>query len=141
MTARSRGVDMGSLRGAICRICGTRFTVRSGGGFYFDLLHCDQCGMAKSFAHDEMGEVHLRFVKGLPGPYALARSAMDRRIQTEYTGAPLSRDEDHAAVEATPDPCRCGGRFRYDAPPRCPGCRSTQEVWDRDPTISSAYID
>lgn len=35
---------MGSADGYICRTCGARFQVRSGGGFFFDLLHCDACG-------------------------------------------------------------------------------------------------
>lgn len=30
-----------------------------------------------------------------------------------------------------PPPCRCGGYFTIDAPPRCPECRSTD--LERDP--------
>jgi hypothetical protein len=32
-----------------------------------------------------------------------------------------------------------GGRFLYDASPRCPSCRSTAEMWDADesqPTVT-----
>ena len=132
---------MGSACGYICRSCRTRFQVRSGGGFFFDLLHCDACGEAKSVGHQELGDIHLGFVKGLPGPYAVARSAMDRRIQHEYPGEPLTRDEYAAAAEATLEPCSCGGRFRYDAQARCPACRSTSELWDRDPKASSRLYD
>lgn len=39
---------MGSAAGYICKACETRFTVRNGGGFFFDLLHCDACGESKS---------------------------------------------------------------------------------------------
>ena len=124
---------MGSASGQICRACGTRFTVQSGGGFFFDLLHCDTCGRTQNVGHQDLGDIHLRFVKGLPGPYAVSRGAMDRRIQQEYPGEPLTRAEYHTAVEATFEPCPCGGRFRYDAPPRCPSCRSTGEQWDADP--------
>jgi hypothetical protein len=46
---------MGSATGYICRTCGTRFRIRSGGGFVFDLLHCDTCGEAKSVGHQELG--------------------------------------------------------------------------------------
>lgn len=88
-----------------------------------------------------MGDIHLGFVKGLSGPYAVARSKMDRRIQAEYPGEPLTEAEYHTAVEATLKPCQCGGRFRYDAPPRCPTCRSTSEAWDGDRRISSVYYD
>jgi hypothetical protein len=44
--------------------CGTRFEANVGGGFFFDLLHCDRCGTAKSVAHREMGDVHFAFIKG-----------------------------------------------------------------------------
>ena len=102
-------------------------------------LHCDRCGKAASVGHQELGDIHLRFVKGLKVPYALARAAMDRRIQQEYPGEPLSRDGYHAASEATLDPCPCGGRFSYDAPPRCPTCASTSETWD--PTGATMHYD
>jgi hypothetical protein len=132
---------MGSASRYICRACGTHFTARHGGGFMFDLLHCDSCGAPKSVSHEELGEIHLGFIKGLSGPYAIARSQMDRRIQAEYPGKPLTRDEYHSAAEATLDACACGGRFAYDAPARCPGCRSTADSWDLDPTGSTMFID
>jgi hypothetical protein len=132
---------MGSLTGHICRTCGTRFRVRTGGGFFFDLLHCDGCGEARSIAHQELGDIHLGFVKGLPGPYAVARFEMDRQIQREYPGEPLTRAEYHAAAEATLEPCTCGGRFRYDAPARCPSCRATSDLWEYDPTVPAVLYD
>lgn len=132
---------MGSATGYICRACGARFSARSGGGFVFDLLHCDTCGRTQSIGHQELGDIHLRFVKGLPGPYAVSRTEMDRRIQREYAGTPLTPDQYHAAAEGTLDPCSCGGRFRYEAPARCPGCRSTSEQWDPDPRASRVFYD
>lgn len=132
---------MGSSAAYICQACGTRFGVRSGGGFYFDLLHCDQCGAGRTVSHEELGDIHLRFVKGLTVPYAVARATMDREIQRSYPGEPLSEDEYHAAAEATLPTCACGGAFRYDASARCPTCRSTSEQWDRDPTVSRAFVD
>lgn len=132
---------MGSTVGYICRSCGTHFTVGHGGGFFFDKLHCDQCGAATNLGHEDLGDIHLRFIKGLNKPYAIARAAMDRRIQAEYPGEPLTRDEYHAAAEATLEACSCGGHFRYDAPGRCPTCRSTNELWDRDPNTGSSFYD
>ena len=132
---------MGSASSFICRTCGTHFMARSGGGFYFDLLHCDACGATQSVSHQDLGEIHLGFVKGLPGPYAVARAATDRRIQAEYPGEPLTRGEYHAAAEATLDACECGGRFTYDAPARCPGCRSTGDQWEADPSGPMMFID
>ena len=121
---------MGSVTSETCLDCGETFSIRSGGGFVFDRLHCEQCGADKSVGHQELGDTHLRFIKGLKVPYAVARAEMDRRIQDEYPGKPLSRKQYHAAVEGDLAPCACGGRFRYDAPPRCPKCRSTPDRWD-----------
>ena len=132
---------MGSASSYICRTCGTKFMARSGGGFMFDLLHCDACGATKSVSHQELGDIHLGFVKGLPGPYAVARAEMDRRIQETYPGEPLTRDEYHAAAETTLDACDCGGHFTYDAPARCPGCRSTHDQWDEDPHGTRMHYD
>jgi hypothetical protein len=132
---------MGSASGFICKSCGARFTVSSGGGFYFDLLHCDTCGANRMVGHQDQGDIHLRFVKGLAGPYAVARAATDRKIQQEYPGEPIGRDEYHLLAESTLEPCACGGHFRYDAPPRCPDCRSLREEWDRDPTASGMMYD
>ena len=132
---------MGSSTGYICNQCGTAFRVRSGGGFFFDMLHCDRCGQAQDVSHEALGDIHLGFVKGLPGPYAVARAGMDREIKLRYQGEPLSRDEYHAAAEATLDTCACGGRFRYDAPARCPTCRSTEDSWQVDETAPHIFID
>ena len=124
---------MGSASSYICRACGAHFMARSGGGFFFDMLHCDTCGATKEVGHRELGDVHLGFVKGLPGPYAVARAAMDRQIRETYEGKPLTREQHHAAAEATLDACDCGGHHSYDAPARCPECRSTSDQWDEDP--------
>ena len=70
---------MGSLHGVICQACGTTFSVRDGGGFFFDLLHCDACGRDTSVSHQDLGDIHLRYIKGLGRPYAMARADMDRR--------------------------------------------------------------
>ena len=132
---------MGSASSFICRACGAHFMSRSGGGFMFDLLHCDTCGNDRDVSHQDLGDVHLGFVKGLPGPYAVARAEMDRRIQQEYPGEPLTRDGYHTATDATLDRCDCGGRFTYDASGRCPECRSTEDQWDEDPNGAHMFYD
>ena len=128
---------MGFASGQICKVCGTSFRVQDGGGFFFDMLHCDTCGEAKSVGHVDLGDIHFGFVKGLGRP---VRRRPHRRwtggSRTSSAGEPLSRDEYHAAAEATLAPCSCGGRFRYDAPARCPNCRSTREQWERDPAMA-----
>jgi hypothetical protein len=132
---------MGSASGFICRLCGTAFLVHSGGGFFFDLLHCDTCGRSRSVSHRDLGDVHLEFVKGLGRPYAIARMDMDRRIQKEYEGEPIGRDEYHLLAEASLEPCECGGPFRYDANPRCPTCRSTSGDWEDDARAGAVLYD
>ena len=82
----------------------------------------------------------MGYIKVLNVPYTVATAGRDRRIREQYPGEPLSEAEYHAAVEASLKPCKCGGRFRYDASGRCPSCRSTAEMWDGDesgPTICS----
>jgi hypothetical protein len=132
---------MGSMTGQICRDCGTHFTARDGGGFFFDLLHCDTCGASQSVSHEDLGDIHLGFVKGLPGVYAIARASLDNHIKATYPGEALTRDQYHAQVEATLEPCACGGAFRYDAPARCPGCRATPDRWDEDPDGVRVHVD
>ena len=66
---------------------------------------------------------------------------MDRRIQREYQGEPVGREEYHTLAEGTLRPCACGGRFRYDASPRCPSCHSLPEQWERDPTAPNMLYD
>ena len=118
---------MGQRTGYRCGACGERFEIEEGGGFFFDLLHCDRCGEARVIGHEEMGDIHLGYVKGLDGPYAFVRAESDERIRREYPGEALTETEYEAAVEGIVDPCPCGGSYRYDAPARCPGCGSTRE--------------
>jgi hypothetical protein len=132
---------MGSATSQICRDCGRHFVARHGGGFMFDLLHCDTCGAARSVSHQALGDIHLGFVKGLPGPYAVARCRMDAEIKATYRGPTLTRAAYRAAAEATLGPCACGGAYRYEAAPRCPGCRSTPDRWDEDPRGAMMFYD
>ena len=118
---------MGQQHDVRCLQCGEEFVVCDGGGFFFHLLHCDRCGKEKEIGFDELGELHLRYIKGLPGPYCIATREHDKAIQENYEGEPLSEDEYRSAIErSVPRHSRCGGRFRFDAPPRCPKCGSTE---------------
>ena len=132
---------MGQMSSYVCRVCGTKFSVSVGGGFYYDLLHCDSCGAHKSVAHQDLGDIFLGYIKGLDVPYTVATAGRDRQIREEYPGKPLSEAEYHAAVEASLKPCKCGGRFRYDASGRCPSCRSTAEMWDADKSGTTVMFD
>ena len=120
---------MGTQTEHRCQACGTSFEIQEGGGFFFDLLHCDRCGRGRAIGHDEMGDIHLGYVKGLDGPYSIVRAESDERIRQEYPGAALTESEYRTEVEQLAGSCDCGGSFRYDAPSRCPGCGSTREQW------------
>jgi hypothetical protein len=123
---------MGSSAGMICSNCRHHFVVAEGGGFAFHLLHCDRCGRTKSIGFDELGDLHSAYLKGLPGPYSIISRQHDLQVKAEYPGPALSEPEYHAAIERSLKRHRCGGRFRFDAPPRCPKCRSTELEPDPD---------
>ena len=117
---------MGHQVAAKCLDCRRTFKVDHGGGFSFHLVRCDKCGKTKSMAVDELGELHLRYLKGLPGPYATASKQHDENARRHAPVQPISEAEYHKGIEALAGQCRCGGRFCLDAPPRCPKCRSTR---------------
>jgi hypothetical protein len=66
---------MGAGISAKCLDCGSEFTVNEGGGLSFHLLRCDTCGETKGVGFGELGELHLRYLKGLPGPYSVVTAA------------------------------------------------------------------
>ncbi|MFH1743624.1 MAG: hypothetical protein ABIH23_31860 [bacterium] len=126
---------MGHTCDAKCLKCGEEFSVNEGGGFSFHLLHCDRCGKEKDVTFEELGEIHLQYIKGLPGPYCMATSERDRAIQEEYEGEAITEEEYHAEVENIAGVHEeCGGQFRFEAPPRCPKCGS-DEIEKSEPTV------
>lgn len=120
-----RGYRMGSQSPAQCLACGQEFTVSEGGGFFFHLLRCDGCGGTKSLSFHELGELHLRYLKGLSGPYAQVSAEHDRHVREHVDVEPISESDYQAAIEELAGSCDCGGNFTFDAPSRCPACRST----------------
>ncbi len=115
---------MGCTFEAECRDCGHQFRGHDGGGFFFHRLRCGTCGDDKGLSFEEIGEPHLRYLKGLKVPYCLASEEHDRDVRENYPGEPISEEEYHRQVEAIAGACHCGGHFRFKAPLRCPNCRS-----------------
>jgi len=109
-----------------CNSCGKEFEIREGGGFTFHLLHCDRCGAEKMISFDELGDIHLRYIKGLDMPYSIATMEGEKDIKENYPGEPISEDEYHKLVEEYAGVCDCGGHFRFDASQqkKCPYCGS-----------------
>lgn len=125
---------MGHRSSAKCRKCKHEFEADVGGGFTFHLLRCETCGRTKSMRFHDLGEIHLRYLKGLPGPYSVATAESDSRIKREYPGEPISEAEYEEAVEKMAGICSCGGQFKFDAPVRCPKCRS-KSIKMNGPTV------
>lgn len=117
---------MGHQVDAQCLDCQATFTVQHGGGFSFHLLRCNRCGKTKAISFSELGELHLRYLKGLPGPYCCASAAYDQYVQEHVAVEPIGGEEYHKMIEKTAKKCRCRGVFTFDAPTRCPACRSTR---------------
>ena len=73
---------------------------------------------------DEIGEAHLQYLKGLKGPYCVASSEHDNNVRENYTGDSISEEEYHESIERIASQCKCGGHYRFNAPARCPKCKS-----------------
>jgi predicted Zn-ribbon and HTH transcriptional regulator len=115
---------MGHQVAAKCLKCGRSFKLDRGGGFIYHLVRCDKCGKTKAIGFDDLGQLHLRYVKGLPGPYCIATADHDEHIRKNVPVEPISEDEYHKGIEAIAGKCKCRGKYTLDAPARCPLCHS-----------------
>ena len=123
---------MGTLYLAICNDCGEKFEVSEGGGFSFHLLKCSKCGAGKSIGFDSLGEIHKKYIKGLSVPYSMATAKKDYDIQKNYRGTPITEQEYHQEIEKIAGNCKCGGKYQFKAPSRCPNCKSANIAHDPD---------
>jgi len=133
------GEGTGSRFEAVCSVCTMRFPVNDGGGFFFHLLRCDTCGQEKRIGFDTLGEIHLRYIKGLGGPWCVASTDADKKVQVSFPGEPIDEKEYHAFVEKSAGLCSCGGNYTFDAKPRCPRCHASE--YTRDPHGERAFYD
>ncbi|VGO18070.1 hypothetical protein SCARR_00121 [Pontiella sulfatireligans] len=109
-----------------CLDCGYTFWESYGGGFTFHLLRCDQCGDSKQIAFDELGELHLQYLKGLDGCYCVATLEYDEYVRKHAPVTSITEEEYHRGISDFAGPCECGGRYTVDGLPRCPKCKSTR---------------
>jgi predicted Zn-ribbon and HTH transcriptional regulator len=66
----------------------------------------------------------------------VASTDLDKEIKDICARAPFSAEEYHKAVEQTGGRCpNCGGSAKFDAPPRCPKCKSTELEYDATPFL------
>jgi hypothetical protein len=117
---------LGTMAEAECLDCKGQFSVSEGGGFAFHLLRCEQCGEETSVGFDELGDLHVRYLKGSERPYTVVHAEQHRHVRDHVDVEPLSSEEYFAAVEVAAGQCDCGGKLSFDAPARCPECRSTR---------------
>ena len=115
---------MGHTNSAVCLKCKSKFHVEHDGGFTFHLLRCDTCGATTVVPFDKITDLHNGYLKGLSGPYCGATAERDRQIQQTFKGKPISERKYYQEIEKRSTPCKCGGKFTFAAPPRCPKCRS-----------------
>ena len=107
---------MGCKFDAICDSCGSEFSANFGGGFFFHLLHCEDCGVEMAIRFEELGDLHFRYLKGLNGHYCLASAEHDRIIREIFPGPPLTEQEYRRKVEDLAGYCACGGKFDGNGP-------------------------
>jgi Zn finger protein HypA/HybF involved in hydrogenase expression len=117
---------MGHQLSAKCLDCNQTFKLDRGGGFFFHLVRCDKCGRTKAIGFDKLGKLHLRYLKGLPGPYCVATAEHDENVRKNVQVKPISQEVYHKGIEAIAGKCGCSGKYTLDAPARCPKCRSTR---------------
>ncbi len=110
---------MGARFDALCRACGHAFAASEGGGRRFEVVRCDACGGARTVGHEAVPEA----LAGLKRKLDLAK-AIDSEEEA-LAAFDRATEEFHSAVEVLAGGCGCGGRYRFDAPLRCPRCRST----------------
>ena len=130
---------MGTSYSAICNDCGAKFQANEGGGFTFHLLKCSKCGSDKSVGFDSLGDTHKKYVKGLSVPYSTFSSKEDENIRKNYPGEPITAEEYHKKIENLAGTCKCGGQYKFDAPSRCPNCKSANIK--RDPDGRTIFYD
>jgi len=114
---------MGQVIRTSCLECGEPFEMSRGGGFTFHLLGCDTCGRTTAVSFAALGDLHLRYLAGLPTP---ARPSLNGCARGSAHAEAISAEAYHREVEKVAGKCPCGGHFTFAAPPRCPRCHSTR---------------
>lgn len=69
---------------AFVKIAADVLKIMDGGGFAFHMLRCNKCGKHKMVPFEKLGELHLRYLKGLNQPYSLVTAHTDNLIREIY---------------------------------------------------------
>ncbi|MFW6163697.1 MAG: hypothetical protein ACODAJ_13085 [Planctomycetota bacterium] len=119
-------------RRVMCRACGWRGEVVEGGAPGLYLLHCESCGEPRRVTREELGDIYLRYLKGLPEDARQMVAGYDPAAVEACVGAPLTLEALFAAIETHAGRCSCGGTLSLEAPPRCRRCRCDDLADDPD---------
>jgi hypothetical protein len=133
---------MGHQFRGICKKCRRKYTIKVGDGFFIHLLHCDRCGKDKVVRFKELGEIRLKYIKGqmlaenLDKLDFLHDCVVFGERALDYSGNPISEKEYYGEVETKAGTCKCGGKYKMNAPPRCPKCKCVEyEIDPKGPEI------
>lgn len=115
---------MGCEMQAECNICGHEFRVSYGGSMSSELLRCNRCGKDKFILFREIPDLWVgrwrRFWDAQDGEVVWD----DRLGEVKITMRAITEKVYRDRVQRFAGGCTCRGRFRFNAPPRCPKCWS-----------------
>jgi hypothetical protein len=121
---------------AICNRCETRFDAAWGHSRRGYCFRCAECGRPHGVPKDEVEEppgsnfdLSQVVAEVEPKPKRTLEELLDELVNRPPSPEWLAWQQ---RVEATLPACACGGRYRFNAPSRCPKCRSDDHR--KDPT-------
>jgi hypothetical protein len=89
----------------------------------FHLLHCNHCGKEKRISLEEISTLHAQHKRDF-GPNKPNGDSSEKSDQIDQPN-PYDVPMNHKEIEKLLPHCTCGGKFTFDASPRCPKCGST----------------
>ena len=122
---------MGWARETKCDDCGERFMLYGGHARWSYRLRCEKCGEVHAVDKDDpiCGDRRTSLLKHEPMPTTISLDEIRKMLKSDglqlgqYSADDVRWQHD---VEAALPVCACGGRYSFDARPRCPQCSSTE---------------
>ena len=110
---------------AKCNDCGAILSIGCVSGDDFSLLlRCERCGGEKFISDDEIRQIESKDPKRFSMPDRVASSDHNKGVKGDYQRELVSEEEYLREIERIAGTCKCGGKPKFDAPPRCPECTS-----------------
>jgi hypothetical protein len=118
---------MGSYR---CFDCDSVFYHESGGGFGFHSLDCDKCGKHKLLDFSKLRDIQRRHFHKHPAGCGTTW------LYVREVNLGNNQDTYYTEVERAAGNCECEGKYRFNAPTRCPKCKSTNVQCEKNSLIA-----